>query len=137
MKTLIYFFIGLVILFSCKSTQKLTNPTREDSKIKLHEGNWYFNFKNEVFISCLKKIYPQNLSSMIDSLDASSLANIDQLDYNRDIINIADSLANNFTKRQEALWTIEGRKVTLNICMRYRNSLELDSVAVFFFKRFH
>lgn len=103
MKTLIYFLIGLLMLFACKNTQELTKATREGSEIKLHEGSWYSNFKNEVFINCLKKMYPQNFSLMIDSVDASSSANIYQLDYNREIINIADSLANDFTKKWKTL----------------------------------
>jgi hypothetical protein len=106
-------------------------------EVTLHEGRWYFNFKNEVFIRCLKKLYPEQFSSMIDSLDASSSANLDQLDYNQEMLKIADSLANSFTKKHEALWTVEGKKVTLNICMSYRSSTELDSVAVFFYDKFH
>jgi hypothetical protein len=137
MKMLIYSLIGFAFLSSCESTQKLANKAQKENEIRLHEGSWYFNFKNEVFVSCLKKLYPHSFSIMIDSVDASSTANIDQLDYNRKIIDIADSLATNFTKRQETLWTIEAKKVTLNVCMRYRNSIELDSAAVFFFKKFH
>jgi hypothetical protein len=103
----------------------------------LHEGKWYFNFKTEVFIRCLKKIYPPAFTAFIDSTDASSSANIDHLDYNREVLKIADSLANAFSKRPEASWTIENAKVTMNICIAYRNSAELDSLAVLLHKRFY
>ena len=74
---------------------------------------------------------------MIDSLDGSYAANIERLDYNSDIEKIADSLATSFSKRNEATWTIENRKVTLNVCLGYRNSIELDHFAVLLYKQYH
>jgi hypothetical protein len=107
------------------------------NKIKLHEGNWYYNFKNEVFIRCLKRLYSQKLDTLIDSIDASSSANLEWLDYNVETIRIIDSLAEGFVKRPQASWTIENRKITMNICISYRNSTELDKVAVFFYRKSH
>ena len=105
------------------------------SEIKLHEGEWYANFKNEVFIRCLHKLFPRPLSELIASTDGSSSANLEWLNYNAAILKTVDSLANEFTKRTEASWVIEGRKVTMNVCMQYRNSPELDAIAVYFFNK--
>ena len=118
-----------MLCFSCtgKSPQGNYNTSQT---IKLHEGNWLSNFKNEVFIRCLKKLYPKSFTTFIDSSDASSSANIDRLDYNKEVLKLADSLADGFVKRPEATWSIENAKVTMNVCMSYRNSAELDSVAV-------
>jgi hypothetical protein len=109
----------------------------DSSVIKLHEGWWYTNFKNEVFIQCLKRLYPKNFSTFFDSLDASSTANTDQLDFNTEVLKIADSIAGEFVKGPESSWTIENKKIVMNICMGYRNSEALDAVSVFFYKRFH
>lgn len=109
----------------------------DSSRRKLHEGRWYFNFKTEVFIRCLKKIYPRGFSAFFDSTDASSSANIDHLDNNCEVLKIADSLANDFSKRTETSWDIENKKVTMNVCISYRNSAELDSIAVFYYRKFY
>ena len=109
----------------------------DSSTRQLHEGRWYFNFKNDVLIRCLKNIYPQRFSAFIDSTDASTSANIEHLGNNQEVLKIVDSLANAFTKRPEASWTIENAKVTMNVCIDYRNSTELDSLAVFFYRKFN
>lgn len=126
-----------LVFWSCKHTNVISNNVVDSTTIKLHEGHWYSNFKNEVFIRCLKKIYPESFKKLIDSLDASTSANIDQLDNNLLLLSVADSLANNFAKRPEASWTIENAKVTLNVCIGYRNSSELDSVAVFLYRKYY
>ncbi len=74
---------------------------------------------------------------MVDSLDGSFAANIERLDYSSEIERIADSLATSFSKGNEATWTIENRKVTLNVCLGYRNSAELDRLAVLLYKKYH
>lgn len=125
-----------VIDSSEKNVYSSTDSSDSSTK-KLHEGRWYFNFKNEVFIRCLKKIYPESFRAFIDSTDASSSANIDHLDYNREVLKIADSLANDFSKRAETSWDIENKKVTINVCISYRNSAELDAIAVFYYRMFY
>jgi isocitrate dehydrogenase kinase/phosphatase len=137
MKRCIFFAFCILSIFSCTSTRRISKIEPGRSKITLHEGKWYFNFKTEVFTRCLKKLYPQEFSGMVDSLDGSFAANIEWLDYNRDIERIADSLATSFSKRNEATWTIENRKVTLNVCLGYRNSAELDRFAVLLYKKYH
>ncbi len=137
MKAVYFSLLYSIIFFSCNHTHVLGKQNIDSSVIKLHEGQWYYNFKNEVFIRCLKKIYPKIFSELIDSLDASTAANTDQLGFNREVLNLADSLAANFAKRPEASWKIERAKVTLNVCISYRNSIELDSIAVFFYDKFH
>lgn len=133
--------VGLSICFlsfilSCKVVPK-NYEIENDSTISLHEGKWISNFKNEVFLRCLKKLYPQSLSDLIDSNDVSSAANLDHLEFNTKVTHIVDSLANSFATRQEALWTIEGKKVTMNVCMKYRNSKELDSLTMLYYQRFY
>jgi|ERR1035437_4351121 hypothetical protein len=158
MKAINFSFFCLLFFYSCKQSNVEPKNSMDSSKnnigipkniinfsknnidsstIKLHEGHWYFNFKTEVFIRCLKKIYPDIFSTLIDSLDASTSANIDQLDNNLVVFKIADSLANAFSKRREVFWAIENKKITMNICIGYRNSAELDSIAVFFYKKFY
>jgi hypothetical protein len=158
MKAINFSFFCLLFFYSCKQSNVEPKNSMDSSKnnigipkniinfsknnidsstIKLHEGQWYFNFKTEVFMRCLKKIYPKSFTAFIDSSDASSSANIEWLRYDSEVLKIADSLANNFAKRPEASWTIENTKVTLNVCIGYRNSIELDSVAVFFYHKFY
>ena len=103
----------------------------------LHEGRWISNFKDEVFISCLKKIYSNDFQQFYDANDASSAANDDWLQYNRAVTKIIDSLAKNFSDSPEAKWKIEGGKVTMNICLEFRMSKELDSIALVNYKRFY
>ena len=103
----------------------------------IHEGKWITNFKNEVFLRCLIKIYPPNFKAFIDTTDASSSANIDRLGYNKQLLKIADSLAEKFSQRPEALWTIENSKATINVCLGYRHSLELDSLSIFYFNKYY
>ena len=129
-------FFLLAVMFSCGSTSPEINNVRDPIAIQLHEGNWISNFKNEVFIRCLKKMYPKDLSALFDSADASSSANIDHLGYNRGVLQIADSLAERFVKRPEASWTIEGAKPTLNVCLGYRNSAELDSLTLIIYYKY-
>jgi hypothetical protein len=137
MKPIIFYFVCLLTFASCTHTNIATKSNSDFSTIRLHEGNWYFNFKNEVFIRCLKQAYPQRFSAFIDSVDASSAANVDRLDFNSEVVKAADNLATAFMKRVETSWTIEGKKITLNSCIAYRNSAELDAVAVTLYRRFH
>lgn len=136
MKSNLLLICCVCAFFACKLTHKTLKGEVNTNTITLHEGNWISNFKNEVFIRCLKKLYPTELGAMIDSLDASSSANLDQVDFNQRIVEIVDSLATSFTNRHETTWTIEERKVTLNICLSYRNSMELDSIALRVYQKF-
>jgi hypothetical protein len=77
-----------------------------------------------------------SLSAVIDSLDASGSANMDQLNYDEKVLHLADSLATSFSKRQEAFWTVESGKVTMNVCLSYRNSKELDSLSVLYYQKY-
>jgi len=134
MKTLCIFFFCLISAYSCKHSN-IVRQTDAPFIVRLHEGLWYSNFKNEVFARCLKKIYPEHLSMLIDTTDGSTAANLEWLRYNHDVINVMDSLASAFAKRVEASWNIENRKVTMNVCLEYRNSYELDSIAVALYKK--
>ena len=135
----------ILILFCCscncpkETCPESTNIKNEKNTMTqvIHEGKWITNFKNEVFIRCLKKIYPLNLTALMDTIDASNSANIDRLGYNKELIEVADSLAEKFSHRPEALWTIEKSKVTLNVCLGYRNSLELDSLSLIYLKKYY
>ena|SRR6476620_3238720 len=137
MKTLCFSIFCLLLLYSCKQSNSVTQNNTSSYRIKLHEGVWYSNFKNEVFIRCLKKLYPEALGASIDSTDASSTANIEWLNYRTDVLQVMDSLANEFAKRKEALWAIENKRVTMNVCLGYRNSTELDSIATSLYKKLH
>ena len=125
------------LTLSCRSGKKAIENHKASITIELHEGNWVSNFKNEVFIQCLKKMYTKNLPTILDSVDASSSANVDQLQYNREVLHIAESLAERFVKRPEASWTIEGVRTTLNVCLAYRNSAELDSISLAFYHKYY
>jgi hypothetical protein len=72
----------------------------------------------------------------LNSLDGSSAANLDHLGYNEKIRDAIDSLAISFSKRNETKWTIENRNVTINVCLSYRNSIELDSIALRFYNQY-
>lgn len=127
-------FVSIVV--SCKHTRKLSSNEMQVNKITLHEGRWISNFKNEVFIRCLNKLFPVGLNATLDSLDGSSSANFEQLDYDQEVIVAIDSIATSFSKRNETIWTIEQRKVTINVCLSFRNSTELDILARQFYKKF-
>jgi len=103
--------------------------------IILHEGRWISNFKNEVFIRCLNKLFPAELSATLDSIDGSNSANFEQLEYDQQVIGAIDSIATSFSKRNETTWAIEQRRVTINVCLSYRNSTELDILARHFYKK--
>lgn len=135
MKRVTLFAFCILTIFSCTHTKQTTKNEMGLNTITLHEGKWYSNFKDEVFIRCIKRLYPQKFGHMIDSLDASHAANLDQLDYDSQIEGIADSLATVFTKRNEARWTIENRKIIFNVCLNYRNSAELDQLAVRLYRK--
>jgi hypothetical protein len=135
MKTIISIALWAFTALSCSHTLESQGGNPNKNTITLHEGKGYTNYKNEFFINCLKKLYPEKFSLMLDSLDASQSANIDQLNYDTQLQQLVDSLAESFTKRNEANWSIENRKVTLNVCISYRNSKELVQIAVSFFRR--
>ena len=123
------------MIWSCNYSLKSVDEPSNQNVILLHEGKGYTNFKNEVFIRCLKKLYPVNLSVMLDTLDASTSANLDQLGYNFQLEKIADSLAEAFKNRNDAEWSIENKKVTMNVCLNYRNSAELDEFTLNLFRK--
>jgi len=137
MKVFCIILLCLLFGYSCSPSNKIDRSTQSSDKISLHEGVWYTNFKNEVFMSCLGTLYPDNLIAAINSVDASSAANLDQLDYRSDVRSVIDSLVGAFIKRPETVWAIENRRVTMNVCLSYRNSTELDSIAIDLYKRVH
>lgn len=121
----------------CNTANKTSRNENPLKSIPLHEGRWYTNFKNEVFLRCLKNAYPKSFGDLIDSIDGSSSANLDQLEYNKEVLYIADSLALQFLKSDEVSWKIEGKNVIFNFCMNYRNSKELDSLTELLYKKYH
>lgn len=129
--------ICIISMVSCKAPNEAPrNESQLQSKL-LYEGRWCTNFKNEVFLRCLKKAYPKSFGDLIDSIDGSSSANLDQLEYNKEVLHTADSLALQFLKRDEVSWKIEGKNVILNFCMNYRNSKELDSLTGLLYRKYH
>lgn len=124
-----------VFLVACTHSTKITFGNAELYKIKLHEGKWVSNFKNEVFIRCISRLYPSELNNSINSFDASSSANLEWLKYNSEIISVIDSLATSFSKRNEANWTIENRKIAMNLCLAHRNDIVLDSISMKYYKK--
>lgn len=136
MKTIGLAFCCIILFFSCHNTKKISKKIANPNTVHLHEGEWVSNFKNEVFIRCLKEIYPSRLAEMFDSIDASSSANLDQMNYDNRALVLVDSLAIAFKSSHEASLSIEKRKITINVCMSYRNSKELDSIALSYYKRF-
>ena len=132
----VFVLLITAFLYSCSPTKiKTLNPIYDSTIVKLHEGNRIYNCKNEIFIRCLKRLYPQDFSTFFDSTDASSIANMDRLDYNKETIQFVDSLASKFVMRPTASWTIENRRVSMNVCLSYRNSVELDSTILLFYQR--
>lgn len=136
MKIIALLFGTAIILVSCVHTSKLSSDEVRTSTITLHEGEWISNFKNEVFLRCFNKLLPAGFNASLDSIDASSSANFEHLDYDQQILSTIDSIATSFSKRNETNWTIEQRKVTINICLGFRNSAELDSLAWKFYKKY-
>jgi hypothetical protein len=135
---------SIMLLLLCMSAVTLYAQTKngrhkvqQPVSITLHEGEWISNFKNEVFIRCLKKMYTENTAKLIEEEDASSAANADWLDFDKRVFLIADSLANAFIKKPEASYTIENSKVAMNVCMEYRNSVTLDKIAVKLYKLYY
>lgn len=124
-----------VFMVACTHSTKITSDNAELYKIKLHEGKWVSNFKNEVFIRCISRLYPSELNNSINSFDASSSANLEWLKYNSEIISVIDSLATSFSKRNEANWTFENRKIAMNLCLTYRNDIVLDSISMKYYKK--
>jgi hypothetical protein len=136
MKTIALIICFVAIIVSCKHTSRLSSNEVRINTITLHEGRWISNFKNEVFIRCLNKLLPEDISTTLYLADASSSANLEQLDYDQQVVEVIDSIATFFSKRNENTWTIEKRKVTINVCLSFRNSTELDSLARDFYKKF-
>jgi hypothetical protein len=137
MKPAIFFSVIFLFFIRCNNIKKIDTFKNNKQITCLHEGNWIFNFKNEVFISCLKKLYPQSFRNFYDTTDASSSANIDRLQFNSEVRKVIDSVADNFTKRSEANWEIEGGKITMNVCLDFRLSHELDSIAMKYYSLFY
>jgi hypothetical protein len=137
MKLIPIFVLCLISISGSGQQTKVKNIKGSGTEvITLHEGAWFSNFKNEVFIRCLKKIYPANFTTIVEAEDGSTSANVDWLGYDKRVLNIADSLANEFIKRPQASWKIENKKVTLNVCLNYRNSIELDNLTLLYYKKF-
>lgn len=128
MKKIYTFLILFSMMSSCKSPDTLHNNKDHDS-YKIHEESWQYNFKNQVFIACLQKLYPPDFRSILDSVDGTKAAIYDRLDYNREVLSIADSLATEISRKINHSSLIEGRKVILNACLDYRTSKELDRFA--------
>jgi hypothetical protein len=137
MKALSSLLLCLMCIYACKPSKMVTQGDTSLSSIQLHEGAWYSNFKNEVFIRCLKKMYPNELAASMDATDASSAANVEWLEYSSDVLGTVDSLADAFVKRKEAMWTLENKKVAMNVCLGYRNSAELDAITVSVYNKLH
>ncbi|HVZ26390.1 MAG TPA: hypothetical protein VG842_10065 [Sediminibacterium sp.] len=125
--------ITLAILGSCTSQDYLHDSRKRDS-YKIHEASWQFNFKNQVFIACLHKLYLPNIWLMVDSIDGTKAAIYDRLDYNKQVMSIADSLATAISQKIDHSSPIEDRKVILNACLDYRTSKELDRFTDSLFK---
>lgn len=70
------------------------------------------------------------MAELIQASDGSTAANLDQLDFSEEAVQSVDSLVAAFIKRKELFPDMENRKVILNACLAYRNSEELDDVAV-------
>ncbi len=115
-----------VYLFACKSSKKAQAKNENPIKIKLHEGIWISNFKNEVFIRCLKLLYGEKMKDIIENKDASTMVNKEWLKYDVEIIKKADSLSNQFIKNLKHNYSLENKTVIINICLAYRNSISLD-----------
>lgn len=132
------FLGGIFLLFiGCNNIKKVEASKNNKQITCLHEGNWVFNFKNEVFISCLKKMYPKGFRNFYDTADASSSANIDRLQYNLEVRKAINSVAEEFMRKPEANWKIEGGKITMNVCLDFRLSHELDSIAMKYYSLFY
>jgi hypothetical protein len=136
MKKNILLIYLLSAFFACKTASTIYSGEDSLNKVMLHEGVWVSNFKNQVFIQCLYRLFPADFNAKLNSLDGSSAANLDHLGYNEKIRDAIDSLAISFSKRNETKWTIENRNVTINVCLSYRNSIELDSIALRFYNQY-
>lgn len=128
--------ICLCVLLSCTPYQKISKNGKSPYVITLHEGEWITNFKNEVFIRCVKKLYPASFSEAVAAVDASTAANLEHLNFDEAVIHQADSLASSFVNRKEFSWEIENTKVILNFCLYYRNSKELDKLTMKLYRVF-
>jgi hypothetical protein len=141
MKKIVFFAILSTLFTSCKHIIAISDDNIVSAHsveiVRLHEGAWYSNFKDEVFIQALKKVYSPNFALYFDSSDASSAVNIERLNYNTEIRNVIDSLANSFSQRREIKVKVERSPVIMDYCIDYRNSNELDSITLKFYKRFH
>lgn len=135
------FFLFITSFFSCKvvnndikNSKNVDDTFKISNRITLHEGEWISNFKNEVFIRSLKRNTDTTFSMYLDSVDASTSVNLDWLNYDKKLIFSIDSLVSIVTRRKEFNWKIENRKVIFNVCLEYRLSKELDSIAFRFYE---
>ncbi|MBN8664900.1 MAG: hypothetical protein J0L83_10010 [Chitinophagales bacterium] len=131
MKTLLKYLILLSFAASCNPSfrNNYSIDSKQIKRVRIHEGFICTNFKNEVFIQCLRKIYAKELVTL-DSLDGSTAANKEHLGYDAQTLHLIDSLASVFSKRPEMNWHIENKRVIINLCLEYRNSKDVDQIAL-------
>ncbi|WP_460568632.1 hypothetical protein [Flaviaesturariibacter terrae] len=132
----ILFLVCSLGLLNCANPRRASGGGNDPGKVILHEGEWVYNFKNDVFMSCLRRLYPQAAKN-IDSTDGSGQANSERLGYNRGVFRIVDSLSAAFAKRPENSIWFQGPPPLMNLCISYRNSAELDSLAIRYKKEFN
>lgn len=64
-----------------------------------------------VFLKCLYHLYPKEFAAIVTSNDNSSSANMDWLDYNQEVGKNIDQIVEDFIRKPEAKFDIEGKKL--------------------------
>ena len=140
-----YIIYTLIILttFSCQNYKLHGEKFRINKKLRLHEGPYHTVFKNRVFTNCIRKIHQDNTSPLLDSIIYGSLEteygwglHMNPSDY-KSLEFTIDSIAISFSKRPEARRENEYGPETLRACLAFRNSKELDYMAVSIIKKYN
>lgn len=122
--------IGIIIILSLGFTK--LNPDKQlpnnPSDCLKFEGPWASNFKNMVFLNCLGRLYPKDFATIVSKSDMSSSANMEWMNHDVEVIKEVNLVVEGFLEKDEAKYTIEGKKVIMNVCLEFRLSTELDSL---------
>ncbi len=138
----IIFLILLLTLFSCHHYRIHGKKYTIVEKVSLHEGTFITFFKNRVFVKCIEKVYHQDSLAMQSHLfktwmsyEAYGGMIFEYNDY-KAIENSIDSLSSAFVKKYFSGWDHRSERDVLTTCLNFRNSKQLDSVAMSFYRRY-
>jgi hypothetical protein len=140
-----YFIYTLIILttFSCHTYKVFGEKFTISEKVKLHEGRFHTFFKDRVLANCIEKIYQQDSSALRGIIFGTWMTteykggmDIDDKDY-AELRILIDSTSSAFVKKRFPDFDYETFELpVLSICVYFRNSKQLDSMAVSLYRKY-